>query len=388
MKQGQDVGRMWPSEAIVTQDAESGATVRQLTSHRAHSHHFYFTNSGWYAGGTRLLVSSDRGNATNLYGIELATGQLQQLTDLTPLPLPREVEFLRACVNPVRDEVYYWYGSNLVALDLTSLRTRVLFVMEDGWDVSMINCSADGAKVYASVSEDLSDRFRVDYLRAYVGFAETWEAKPLSRILRVATDGSGGDTVFEEQYWIGHVNTSPTNSNILTFCHEGPWAKVDNRIWGLEPATGRAWTIRARRSQEAVGHEYWHADGERIGYHGRNTDGTQFLGHCHFDDTDHVEHSFPGQTGHIHSNGPDLIVGDGGRQVRLWRWQAGAYDGPRLLCRHDSSAKIQQLHVHPRFSADGTQVVFTSDVTGYGNVYLADVPDSAGVYDALPRIEA
>jgi oligogalacturonide lyase len=78
-----------------------------------------------------------------------------------------------------------------------------------------------------------------------------------------------------------------------------------------------------------------------------------------------------------------LIVGDGGNQVRLWKWTGEAYDGPRLLCRHDSSMKIQQLHVHPRFSADGNHVVFTSDVTGYGNVYLAQVAD----FDTLPNID-
>jgi oligogalacturonide lyase len=383
VKQGSQVGRQWPDESVTFNDHVSGTSVRQLTNHRAHSHHFYFTNPGWHAAGTRLLVASDRGNATNLYSVDLTSGELLQLTDLTPLPLPREVEFLRACVNPVREEVYFWYELELVALDLTTLEVRVLYEMEEGWNVSMINCSADGSTVYASISEDMSERFRVDYLRGYVGFEETWAAKPLSRVIRVATDGSGGDTVFEEQYWIGHVNTSPTASDILTFCHEGPWAKVDQRIWGLNASTGEVWKIRAPVHGESVGHEYWHADGERVGYHGRNPDGTQFLGHCRYDDTDHVENSFPGQTGHIHSNGPGLIVGDGGRVVRLWQWTGQAYDGPRLLCRHDSSAKIQQLHVHPRFNADGTQVVFTSDVTGYGNVYLAQLPD----FNDLPSIQ-
>lgn len=377
------VGKIWPSEITEYEDTDSGAKVKQLTRHRAHSHHFYFTNSGWYANDSKLLISSDRYNATNLYGLDLQTGELQQLTDLEPLPLPREVEFLRACVNPTKDETYFWYGLDLVALDLTTLESRVLYKMEEGWDVSMINCSADGAHVYASISEDMSDRFRVDYLRGYVGFAETWEAMPLSKIIKVATDGSGGESVFEEKYWIGHVNTSPTKSNILTFCHEGPWHKVDNRIWGFDVSTGKAWKIRAPQHGENVGHEYWHADGERVGYHGRNPDGTKFLGHCKFDDTDHVENNFPGNTGHIHSNDPNLIVGDGGRVVRLWKWTGDKYEGPRVLCRHDSSSKIQQLHVHPRFSAKGDQVVFTTDVTGYGNVYLVDIPD----FDQLPQID-
>ena len=99
------------------------------------------------------------------------------------------------------------------------------------------------------------------------------------------------------------------------------------------------------------------------------------------EDTDPVETAFPGKTGHIHSNGPELIVGDGGRVVRLWQRQGDGYGAPRALCCHDSSMKIQQLHVHPRFSPDGTHVLFTSDVSGYGNVYLAEVPD----VDSLPE---
>ena len=378
------IGRIWPSEMIELQDPLSGIALRQLTNYRAHSHHFYFTNPGWYDGGRRLLVASDRDNRTNLFGLELHSGQIQQLTDLNPLPLPREVEFLRACVSGTGDEAYFWYGMELRVLDLHGLETRVIYRMEDGWDVSMINCSADGRHVYASVSEDMSSRFRVDYLRGYVGFRETWAARPLSQILRIAVDGSGGQTLFEESYWIGHVNTSPTRNELLTFCHEGPWNEVDNRIWGMNVETGEVWKIRARQEEgEAVGHEYWHADGERIGYHGRRVDGTQFIGHVRYDDTDPIETSFPGKTGHIHSNGPELIVGDGGNVVRLWQRQGDGYGAPRALCCHDSSMKIQQLHVHPRFSPDGTHVLFTSDVSGYGNVYLAEMPDVA----SLPEVK-
>ena len=217
-----------------------------------------------------MLIASDRDNRTNLFGLDLDSGQLQQLTDLAPLPLPREVEFLRACVGSMPRTKPTSGMAWSCARSIYNLETRMLYRMEDGWDVSMINCSADGRHVYASVSEDMSSRFRVDYLRGYVGFRETWAARPPSRILRIAVDGSGGQILFEESYWIGHVNTSPTRNELLTFCHEGPWNEVDNRIWGMNVDTGTVWKIRTRQEEgEAVGHEYWHADGERIGYHGR-----------------------------------------------------------------------------------------------------------------------
>ena len=133
---------------------------------------------------------------------------------------------------------------------------------------NMTNVTADGRYVCTLLFEDLSDKFGVDLLHGYVGFEEYWAARPLSRIVRVDTGSGAAETVFEEEYWIGHTNTSPTLPNLLTFCHEGPWHRVDNRIWGLDLDSGRAWKIRPGPEGEAVGHEYWLADGIRIGYHG------------------------------------------------------------------------------------------------------------------------
>ncbi len=373
-------GKVWPSELIIFEDPRTGVEVKQLTHYRAHSHHFYFTNPGWYDNGSKLLISSDRSNVTNLYAVDLNTYEIIQLTDLTPLPLPREVEFLRACVNPVQDEAYFWYGYDLVALDLHSLQQRTVYRMPDGYDVSMTNCSPDGNHVYSSISEDMSKCFRVDLLRGYVGFCETWKAKPHSQIVQVATDGSGSKTVFEENYWIGHCNTSPKHPHLLTYCHEGPWNEVDNRIWGLDVNTGKAWKIRPCGEGEFVGHEYWHQDGEYIGYHGRYPDDTEFFGHIRYDNTQQIEVPFQrvkSRHGHFHSNDINRVVSDVGPTVNIWQWNNEDYGEARALCSHDSSFKIQQLHVHPRFSEDGSQVVFTGDVSGYGNVYLVEMPDFA-----------
>jgi len=380
-------GRTWPAEWREHEDAVTSVRVRQLTDYRGHSHHLYFTNPGWYDGGRRLLFGSDRENRTNLFGLDLETGAIEQLTDLEPVPPPHETQFLSVCVNPRREVAYFWYRRSLVALDLRTREAMPLWEAPEGFRRSMINCTADGRYVCAGLTEDLSDRFRIDYRRGYVGFRETWEARPLCRILRVAADGGEADCVWEEKAWIGHINTSPTRANLLTFCHEGPWDRVDNRIWGLDLETGRTWRIRPREAEESPGHEYWLADGEHIGYHGRYPDGGQFFGRIHYDNSDRIEFRTPHATGHMHSNDFRLIAGDGGREggvVRLWRQEEGRIEGPRVLCEHRSSFHIQQTHVHPRFSPDGTQVLFTSDRSGYGNLYLVEVP----AFESLPALPA
>lgn len=106
------------NERLSALDRDSGVEVTQLTHYRGHSHHFYFTNSGWYAGGRKLLFASNR---SNLYSIELVTGEIEQFTDLEPVPLPHELEFVRVSTNPVRDEAYLPGGCYTVILNLRGI---------------------------------------------------------------------------------------------------------------------------------------------------------------------------------------------------------------------------------------------------------------------------
>ncbi|MEX0775108.1 MAG: oligogalacturonate lyase family protein [Phycisphaeraceae bacterium] len=393
------VGCEWNSEISEYRDPHTGCLVRQLTNYKGHSHHLYFTNPGWFAGhdgGRKLLLGSDRNNRSNLFSVDLDSGQITQHTD-------SDLACQTAFLNPTRSEVCFWRGQReLIALDLHSHRERFLYRIEEGFKPSIVSVTSDGRFACAAVYEDLSHRFRVDLSHGYVGFKEYWAAKPLSKIVVIPLDGASGSPAHEilvEKCWIGHVNTSPTQPNILTFCHEGPWESVDQRIWGMDLNTGKTWPIRPRQVEgERIGHEYWLADGVHVGYHGSRPDGSKLIGHIRFDDSSPsgagggaggVESSFPHHTQHIHSNTTDLIVGDGtggGRVVRLWRWnpRTAGYDGPRALCEHQCSAHAQVLHVHPRFSPDGSKVVFTSDRTGYGQVYEVEVP----AFESLPQLPA
>ena len=53
-----------------------------------------------------------------------------------------------------------------------------------------------------------------------------------------------------------------------------------------------------------------------------------------------------------------------------------------MVLAHRGSFHAQILHVHPRFSPDGKQILFVSDMSGYGNLYLIDTPN----FDALPGL--
>jgi len=245
-------------------DFVTGLPLRQLTDYKGNSHHVYFTNPAWYDGGRKMLFGSDRANRTNLFSIDLESGAITQLTDLEPVGPPRETQFLTVCVNPSGNEAYFWYNREVRAIDLETFEQRTLWTLPEGFRRSMINCTADGRYVCAGIVEDLSNHFRVDTMRGYIGFREIFHARPESRIMCVATDGSGADCVRSEKCWIGHVNTSPTRANLLTFCHEGPCDLVDNRRCRSSirfrrrtvSATGRRFfSTRPSSSKAATGHE-------------------------------------------------------------------------------------------------------------------------------------
>ena len=379
-------GDVTPAEGRRFRDHETHVEIRQLTHYRAHSHHLYFTNGGLWDGGRRLLIGSDRGNAANFYSVDLESGELTQLTDLPPERAPRT---LGAFVNPARDEACFIAGRDLVALDLRTRDLRTLWTCPDGYRDGNLSITADGRTVCHAVGQDLSDRLHLDLGHGYVGFAEYHAARPHCQIVATDVDGGGSRVAHEDQLWLGHVNTSPALPNVLTFCHEGPWRNVDQRMWTLDIAAGEARPLRRQAPKETIGHEYWFADGERLGYHGTRADGVHLFGHVRHDDTGREEFDFPHGSFHFHSMDEGLIVGDSHREtphLLLWKLIAGRYEGPRRLLTHRGSWHVQLIHVHPRMfaGADGAvRICYTADPQGYGNVYLADVPE----FESLPALD-
>lgn len=389
-------GKKWASEQRVFKDPISGATITQLTDYLAHSFHLYFTNNGWYDNQTKLLIGSDRGNSTNLYSVDMVTGELTQLTDY-------ERNWTKGIqgtfINPKKSEAYFTLNKSIIALNLETYEESVLFELPEGYNFSNLSCTANGQHLCFGLTEDLSTSITSNLSGGYVGFEEMEVARPHCQICLLTIESRKVRVIHEEKRWIGHVNASPTQSNLLTFCHEGPWEKVDHRIWVLDINNGEKWKIAEGETNEYAGHEYWHEDGLRIGYHGfteslARKDG-KFLGSVKFDNTNPEVFNFPYQNMHIHSKDTELIIGDGQQTTAyhgeyyqdclfLWKKNNQSMEGPRILCKHRGSFHIQQVHVHPCFSPDRKKILFTSDMNGYGNVYLVDVPE----YDSLPMLES
>jgi oligogalacturonide lyase len=376
-------GRIYPCEWHVGRDPVTGVAVRRLTDWHYDSHHLYFTNSGWYSGNEKLIFASVRNHQYDLFAVDLSDGEIVQLTDGAKAGSPTAGSLLFTSVNACRPEAYFWRGRELIALDLETLSERQLYLCPAGYSNNMTTVTADGRYVCTGHYADLGRQFDVDPLHGYVGFRKYWQARPHSMIVKIDTASGDSTTVFEESYWIGHVNASPTLSHLVTFCHEGPWDEVDNRIWGLDIDSGQHWMIRPRRDRERVGHEFWFADGRHIGYQCANQDGLEFFRTARSDNAEIVEMPLPIRSMHVHANDLNLVVGDGTREdpwLYAWRCSDGSIEGPYRVARHDCRARTQQTHVHPRLSPDGRRIVGVSDKSGHGSLFMIETAELNDIF--------
>jgi oligogalacturonide lyase len=104
-------------------------------------------------------------------------------------------------------------------------------------------------------------------------FAEAKELRLLEReqaripmkMFTVDTRTGEQEIIHESTAWLGHLQFSPTDPQLLMFCHEGPWHRVD-RIWTLRLGGEPLLMHQRTMNMEIAGHEFFDVDGRTLWY--------------------------------------------------------------------------------------------------------------------------
>ncbi|MBS1208661.1 MAG: Oligogalacturonide lyase [Proteobacteria bacterium] len=361
-------GERFPAEARAVAD-EPGYSVIQLTTHAADDAVLYFTNEAYSPADNLLVFTSKRNGYWNLYGMDLRTYEILQLTD------SRRINGTGAVVAPDAREVFYKEGSQIKALSLVTLAERVVTDLPRGFIISAaVTASPDGKVVALSQVEDIPITTKTDVI--YSDMDERFEKRPFSQIYTGNGDGSDWHMVAGQKKWISHVLLSPQAPYTLLYCHEGRWNMVEQRMWLISRDDKGNRKLREEETPTlSIGHEYFFPDGMHVGYHGNYAapDKRSFIGIADIRDGSYKEYITPAGNTHTHANAEGtLFVGDGSPRapfINVYALRDGKLEGGPLF-RHDGSWAKQEWHPHPRFLPDGRQIVFTSNRGGDGNVYL------------------
>jgi oligogalacturonide lyase len=391
------IGRTWPSEIRQFKDPKTGRAIKQLTS-IGNNVHLYFTENSFDAGGNAIIFRSDRASGQqrapheaplyNLFRMDLETGQITQLTD--------EPEALGSVTKtPDSRIVVYVTGNAVKQLDTDTGVISIVYQETGDYDLGAPSISRNRRYIAFCRNE------QVDVPRGpnYTGFKEHFYLVKDGRITLAYLDGSGWFDAFKDTHWVGHFQFCPDDSTLGTYCHEGPWNLVTQRMWLLDFASREARPCFRQQEQDSIGHEFWTQDGfiffdnRGPGHDGTITsDRTQavatevavresamvpFVGLIDRRGNLVRRIDMPYYCNHYHAN-PDntILVGDDLDDLVLIDI-SGDTAKLELLCTHKTSWHTQSSHCHPTWSWDGRQILYASDAGGRVNLYL--------LYDTVTR---
>ncbi|MEO2076808.1 MAG: oligogalacturonate lyase family protein [Bacillus sp. (in: firmicutes)] len=383
------IGKEFPSEIKEYVDSKTGHVVKQLTTNGSSNYHFYFTDNSFSADDQEIFFLSDRSSSKpevyNLFKMELETGNMVQLTNE-----PEGIAPSFHTKTRESDIVVYVTGRLVKKLEVATLETTVLYEEKPGIGLGHPHISAD--KKYIGMARN--ERVPIERGANYRGFKETMYATKKGWITLISMDGTEVFDVFEDTHWLGHFQFSPMNSSLATFCHEGPWNLVHQRIWLLDIRSRSVQPVYRQGEDDCIGHEFWTSDGNiffdnrRKGHDGtitvhktqatvqkeEDTGQVPFIGLADENGQLVRKIDLPYYCNHYHSNQKNtLLVGDEVEDLVLIDI-SGEKANIETLCTHKTSWNTQQTHCHPTFSWDNTKILFTSDRDGVCNLYLVELP--------------
>ncbi|MBN1887402.1 MAG: PD40 domain-containing protein [Thermoflexales bacterium] len=386
------IGQKWQSEIRPFKDDKTGRTVRQLTS-VGNNIHLYFTENSFDAHKNEIIFLSDRASGEdraphedsfyNLFRMDLGTGEIVQLSD--------EAEPVgRVTKTPDSRIVVYAAGNKIKKLDTASGQTTLLYEEVGNYTIGSPSISANRRYIAFCRNEN------VDVPRGpnYTGFKESFYLIKDGRISLAYLDGSGCFDVFKDTHWLGHFQFCPDDGTLGSFCHEGPWHLVTQRIWLLDFVSREARPCFRQDEHDSVGHEFWTRDGHLFfdnrgpGHDGTITsDRTQavavdiavkqatmipFVGLADRHGNVVKRIDMPYYCNHYHAN-PDhtVLVGDDVDELVLIDI-SGTQAKLEVLCQHKTSWHTHSAHCHPTWSWDGRRILYASDTGGRVNLYLVE----------------
>lgn len=373
-------GRVLASELAEIADPETGLATLQITSAAAISHHLYFLTPSILPGNRGVVLASNRGGKFDFYLAELPAGDLRQLTD------GASINGLSGSLDRTGGRLFFADGGTVRVLDLDDLGERMLADFGEA-RLGEVSLSSDGSRIviafrraarwHLAVIETHSGANRIilesDRTLIHPQFHPhrpdeiIYSQDPAPRMWRIDANGSG---------------------NTLLWRHSNREFLVHETFLGADDLVVVRWPYALQRFSPAQGTmteiarlNAWHIAPTK--------DGRFVL--CDTTNPDRGIRLVSTRTGHDvqvcaprSSNSGFQWLKDYYATGREWAAAAASGVASGLDSPADAVYGPQWTHPHPSFSADERWFAYTSDRTGYPQVYCSRIPDA--LFEAVENV--
>ena len=259
-----------------------------------------------------------------------------------------------------------------------------------------------GATEYAALGPDGKP---LNFAKAKgVRMLERWSARVPAELFTIDLRTGERKVLYRTEEWIGHAQFSPTDPQLIRFCMEGPWHRVDRIKLVKADGSGLRSAHTRTMNMEIWGHEFFSHDGKWLWYDLQTPRGQVFwvaglelaTGRrvwkrleqndwgVHFNiapdnktfasdggDADMVAHAPDGKWISLLEAEPIVDADPASGDDKLVTTEK--FRSTRLV---DMSAHDYRLEPNLRFTPDGKWLVFASNMHGASHVYAVEAQPS------------
>ena len=377
-------------------DKSTGHRVIKLTRKEGSNYSFYFHNNPFIGNkmvfyntspqkpeeqAAKVEISNTSARNRQIYIVDLKTLQIEQLTNHTTA-MNGEI------VSPKTKEVFFQVKDSLFSVNVDTKKQKLVYVFPDDFKASITTVNADGSLLAGAKSSDEEKELFKKYPNKSSYFNIIYEAKLPRTLFTIDVKTKQLNKIHTDSAWLNHVQFSAADPNLLMFCHEGPWHKV-NRIWTIDVRTKKVTQIHKRiMDMEIAGHEWSSADGNIIWYDLQQPRSVTFFVEGHnVNSGQKTKYELQRDEWSIHFNSTKdnkLFCGDGGDPGQVAKAKDGMWiylftpDGNKFKSEKLVNMKNHKYSLEPNvhFSPDEKWVIFRANFEGETNVYAVEVKKS------------
>ncbi len=363
-------------------DKHTGHRITKLIDLKQGGRSFYFHNrpflptldkKGWL-----MVFYAPDSLGNQLFTVNLETGYTEQITF-------GKGNKRGEIIGTKTRKAFYMMGDSVFSVGIDNKDTKFIFEFPDHVKGSVTSLNEDETLLGGALIDKAEEDILKKYPKKSGFFERIYEAKLKRSLITVNVLSGVENVLYTENAWLNHIQFSPTDPDILMYCHEGPWHKVD-RIWNINIKTGKKELMHKRTVfREISGHEFFSPDGKTIWYDLQIPRGeTFYLAGRSVYSKDTIRYGLKRNEWSIHFNSsPDqkTFAGDGGDSTQVARAKDGMWlyhftpKGDSLQSEKLVNMRHHDYGLEPNvhFTPDGKWIIFRANFEGKTNIYAVEI---------------